>query len=299
MARSESSISGDAGPGRARAIRITILSTAVLLLIVLSVHTAVSAEGEPGAPTNLAAEVDSVLVILTWDPPEDVGSSPILEYNILRGDAIDNLTGFIKIGDPTFTDSTAPRGTTLFYGVSARNLAGNGPVSNVVEVEVPETTVPSEPRTVAATEKDGVVTLTWGSPQTDGGSAIIGYQILRGTSSGGETQLTTVGVVLEFEDTGVDRGKTYFYQVRAANDIGPGRASGEVSVEVPEEPEEDEPLLSWWVIVAIIVVVVIVLVIVFIRSGGKKGGPEQMAPMDKEPAPDATPPPLMAKDAGR
>ncbi|MCK5251509.1 MAG: fibronectin type III domain-containing protein, partial [Thermoplasmata archaeon] len=136
------------------------MTVALLMLVVVSVHLAVSAEGEPGAPTNLIAEMDSVLVLLTWDAPEDEGASAILEYNILRGETIEDLTVFIKIGEEIFTDSTAPGGKTLYYGVSARNLEGNGPLSNVVSVDVPEVTVPSAPRSVSVTQKDGVVTLT-------------------------------------------------------------------------------------------------------------------------------------------
>ncbi len=283
-----------AGPRSARALKLIILTVALLMLVIVSVNLAVSAEGEPGAPTDLTATMDSVLVFLAWEAPEDEGTSAILEYNILRGDAIDNLTMFTKIGGTTFTDSTAPGGTTLFYGVSARNAAGNGPVSNVVSVDVPEVTVPSAPRSVSVSEKDGVVTLTWGTPQTNGGSPITGYTVMRGTTSGGETQLTTLGVVLEYEDTGVEEGKTYFYQVRAVNDIGSGRVSNEVSVTIPEEEEEDDtPMMALYAVI----VVILVIIILFAFRGSKKGGPEQMAPMAKEPDPAKAPPTMMAEEA--
>ncbi len=283
-----------AGTRSRRALKLTILTVALLMLVVVSVDMAVSAEGEPGAPTNLTAEMDSVLVLLAWDAPEEEGTSAILEYNILRGDTIDNLTGFIKIGGTTFTDSTAPGGKTLFYGVSARNAAGNGPLSNVVSVDVPGVTVPSAPRTVSVSEKDGVVTLTWGTPQTDGGSPITGYTVMRGTTSGGETQLTTLGVVLAYEDTGVEEGKTYFYQVRAVNDIGSGRVSYEVRVTIPEEEEEDDtPTLALYAVI----VVILVIIILFAFRAGKRGGPEQMAPMGKEPDPAKAPPTMMAEEA--
>ncbi len=229
-----------AGPGSSRALRLTILTVALLLLLVLSINLAVSAEGEPGAPTNLAAEMDSVLVLLAWDAPEDEGASAILEYNILRGDTIEDLTMFIKIGEEIFIDSTAQRGKTLFYGVSARNQEGNGPLSNVVSVDVPSVTVPSAPRSVSVTQKDGVVTLTWGTPQTDGGSPITGYIVMRGTTPGGQTQLATLGMVLVYEDPSVKEGKTYFYQVKAVNDIGTGRVSFKGSVTIPEE-DDDRP----------------------------------------------------------
>jgi len=284
----------EAGPRSARVLKLIILTVVLLMLAIVSVNLAVSAEGEPGAPTDLTAELDSVLVFLVWDAPEDEGASPILEYNILRGDTIDNLTMFIKIGDETFIDSTAPGNMTLYYAVSARNNAGNGPISNVVSVDVPGVTVPSAPRSVSVSEKDGVATLTWGTPQTDGGSPITGYIVMRGTTSGGETQLTTLGVVLEYVDTGVEEGKAYFYQVRAENDIGPGRVSNEVSVTIPEPEEEDDtPKAALYAVV----VVIIIIIILFAFRAGKKGGPEQMAPIGKEPDPAKAPPTMMAEEA--
>jgi fibronectin type 3 domain-containing protein len=283
-----------AGPRSARALKLIILTVALLMLVVVSVNLAVSAEGEPGAPTDLTATMDSVLVFLAWEAPEDEGTSAILEYNILRGDTIDNLTMFTKIGGTTFTDSTAPGDTTLFYGVSARNAAGNGLLSNVVSVDVPGVTVPSAPRSVTVSEKDGVVTLAWGTPLTNGGSPITGYTVMRGTTSGGETQLTTLGVVLEYEDNDVEEGKTYFYQVRAVNDIGSGRVSNEVSVTVPEEEEEDDtPTLALYAVI----VVIIIIIILFAFRAGKKGGPEQMAPIGKEPDTAKAPPTMMAEEA--
>jgi hypothetical protein len=284
----------EAGPRSARALKLIILTVVLLMLAVVSVNLAASAEGEPGAPTSLTAEMDSVLVFLAWDAPEDEGASAILEYNILRGDTIDNLTMFIKIGGTTFTDSTAPADMTLYYGVSARNNAGNGPLSNVVSVDVPSVTVPSAPRTVSVNEKKAVVTLTWGTPQTDGGSPITGYIVMRGTTSGGETQLTTLGVVLEYVDTGVEEGETYFYQVRAQNDIGPGRVSNEVSVTIPEPEEEDDtPKMALYAVI----VVILVVIVLFAFRAGKKGGPEQMAPVGKEPEAAKAPPTMMAEEA--
>lgn len=283
-----------AGPRSARALKLIFLTVALLMLVVVSINLAVSAEGEPGAPNGLTAEMDSILVLLAWDAPEDEGASAILEYNILRGDTIENLTVFIKIGDEIYIDSTAPVGKTLYYGVSAHNAAGNGPLSNVVSVVVPEVAVPSAPRSVSVTQKDGVATLTWGTPQTNGGSPITGYIVMRGTTSGGETQLTTLGVVLVYEDTGVEEGKTYFYQVRTTNDIGPGRVSNEVDVTIPEPEEEDDtPKAALYAVV----VVIIVVLILFAFRAGRKGGPEQMAPIGKEPDTAKAPPTMMAEEA--
>jgi subtilisin family serine protease len=70
--------------------------------------------------------------------------------------------------------------------------------------------VPGAPTGVTATRGDSQVVLTWSAPASDGGSAITGYKVYRGTSSGGETLLTTVGNVTAFTDTGLTNGTTYW-----------------------------------------------------------------------------------------
>src|SRR6185436_19591498 len=60
--------------------------------------------------------------------------------------------------------------------------------------EPPAPTPPGAPNLTAATAGNGSVALAWSAPASNGGSAITGYQIWRGTSSGGATSIATVGV---------------------------------------------------------------------------------------------------------
>jgi predicted phage tail protein len=66
-------------------------------------------------------------------------------------------------------------------------------------------------------------------PSDDGGAAVIGYEIYRGSSAGAETLHATVGNVLTYTDAGLTNGSTYWYQVAAVNSAGPGTRSNEVS----------------------------------------------------------------------
>jgi hypothetical protein len=246
-------------------------------------------EGTPGAPQNLTATEEAGVVTLNWDPPEDDGDLPITEYQILRGDSIENLTAFNKVGaSTTFTDASVERGKTYAYAVSARNMAGNGPLSEPVVIEIPELTVPTPPRSLNVAEDNGIVTLTWGTPVSDGGTAITGFVVFRGESSGNLTQL----VELQAEDrTYVDEdakaGKTYFYQVRAVNVVGQSPATAEQSVEVPKKGEEGDETAPWILYAAIIIAIIVVLAITMMMRG-KRGGPEASAPMGSEPETDAT-----------
>ncbi|MDO8429737.1 MAG: fibronectin type III domain-containing protein, partial [bacterium] len=88
---------------------------------------------------------------------------------------------------------------------------------------------PNAPRDLTATGGTGQIILNWQAPSSDGGSAITNYKIYRGTTSGGETLLTTVGNVLTYSDTSVSGGTTYYYKVSAVNGIGEGVQSNEAN----------------------------------------------------------------------
>ena len=68
------------------------------------------------------------------------------------------------------------------------------------------------------------MTLQCRAPASDGGSAITGYNIYRGTASGGETLLTQVGNVTSYTDASVTNGTTYYYKVSAVNAVGESRS---------------------------------------------------------------------------
>ncbi len=91
-------------------------------------------------------------------------------------------------------------------------------------------TVPSAPLNLYASAGDGYVMLTWSEPNSNGGANITGYNIYRGTSSGGESLLTSVsGTTLAYNDTSVTNGQTYYYYVTAVNSVGESEKSNEVS----------------------------------------------------------------------
>ena len=94
----------------------------------------------------------------------------------------------------------------------------------------PAAAVPGAPSLSGVAGRDGSVVLQWSAPVSDGGSAVTGYEVYRGTASGGETLLAQVGDVTSFTDTSVTNGTTYFYRVSAVNSVGEGALSGELSV---------------------------------------------------------------------
>lgn len=254
-----------------------------------------ASEDAPGSPTSLTATEEAGVVALTWDPPEDDGGAPITEYNILRGDTIENLTMFTKVGtDTTFTDSSVERNKTYYYAVSARNIVGNGPISEIVSVGIPALTTPTNPRSLNIAKDNGVVTLTWGTPVSDGGSPITSYVVMRGLDPDNVTQLTDVGLDREYVDTSVKPGKKYFYQVRAVNAIGPGLSSPQMSVDVPKKDDTGDDGTPWMIYAAVLVAIIVVVAIGLMMRG-KRGGPESSATMkpDTEAEQHSTPVPTL------
>jgi hypothetical protein len=90
-------------------------------------------------------------------------------------------------------------------------------------------TVPGSPiQLIAATSSRGV-SLAWKSPASQGSSPITSYRVYRGSSSGTETLLATVGTALTYTDTSARRGATSYYTVAAINAAGQSPMSAEAS----------------------------------------------------------------------
>ena len=93
-------------------------------------------------------------------------------------------------------------------------------------------TVPSAPTAVKATANRGLVRVTW-QPGSDGGSAILGYDVYTGTASGAEKSVPSNGATLVTGDSyrveGLAVGRPYYFTVVAVDAIGASATSNEVA----------------------------------------------------------------------
>jgi fibronectin type 3 domain-containing protein len=158
---------------------------------------------------------------LTWSPP---GGNAPAGYVVERGGVeIARTTG------TSYADDSVTAGVTYIYDVRALDAAGDlSASSNYATATVPFT-VPASPTVAPAAVGNRLVTLALGAPASVGGSPLTGYRIYRGTASGSERLLKSVGAVTSYTDTSVTNGTTYYYQASAVNGFGEGPRSPEVA----------------------------------------------------------------------
>jgi len=187
----------------------------------VSISSGTSIPTAPAAPTGLSAVGGSGQVNLAW-----TASSTATTYNILRGASSGAETLLTPaVASTSYTDSSVTNGTTYFYEVTAVNSGGTSGDSNEASATPAATvTIPSAPTGLSAAAGNAQISLTWTAS-----SGATTYNVLRGTSSGGETPLVAGVVSPSYTDTSVINGTTYFYKVAAVNSLGSSANSNEAS----------------------------------------------------------------------
>jgi predicted phage tail protein len=196
----------------------------------------------PGPPLRLIATPSDGTVTLTWAAPRSDGGSPVSGYNVYHATSPDfkGATEFSGVKGAAFVLAGLVNGTPYYFRVTAVNEAGEGKPSK--EASAIPLAVPGVPTGLAATPGNGMVTLSWAAPASDGGSQISGYNVYQGTSPGGETgpvNGSSLITATSYKATGLVNGTTYYFQVAAVNAVGQGPSSAEaqaVPVTVPGAP---------------------------------------------------------------
>ena len=151
-----------------------------------------------------------------------VQRSPTTSSNALSGTSWVTITDGVRT-TTSYTVTGLSNGTRYYFRVLAKNAAGTGPSSNVVN-QIPRT-VPSAPRTLTATPSSGRVVLRWTPPASTGGAPITRYAIQRSTSptSGWVNISTTIpATARSFTATNLRNGTRYYFRIAAINAAGMG-----------------------------------------------------------------------------
>jgi subtilase family serine protease len=199
----------------------------------------------PTAPTNLVATGSNARVALSWSAPSSNGGSSVTGYKVYRGTTSGSEALLTSVGTTTsYSDTAVTNGTTYYYEVSAVNGVGEGAKSAEASATPATVTVPGAPTNLAATGSNARVALSWSAPSSNGGSSVTGYKVYRGTTSGTETLLTSVGTTTSYSDTAVTNGTTYYYEVSAVNGVGEGAKSAEASATPATTPGAPQGLTA-------------------------------------------------------
>lgn len=181
----------------------------------------------PDAPTNVTGVVGNTESYVSWSASADNGGSAILNY--------------VVTASPGGRTCTTPDGATLScvvtgltngtayaFTVNAFNAAGYSPGAMSITTVTPSAiTAPSRPVSISASVSNGVATLSWSAPSTDGGSPIIDYAIEYSTDGGTTWQLFNDGVSTATSATltGLTTGQSYHFRVTPINSVGHGITS--------------------------------------------------------------------------
>jgi hypothetical protein len=180
----------------------------------------------PGVPQSLAASHGNAQVALTWSAPASNGGTAVTGYKVYQ--STDNVS-FSEVATPSGTSQTVTsltNGTQYYFKVAAVNAVGTG--SQTSSVNATPATTPAAPTSLAATNGDTQSVLTWTAPTNTGGSAITGYKVKWGATSGfpGNAAIISTGSTsATYTKTSLTNGTQYSFQVAAINAEGDGTYS--------------------------------------------------------------------------
>ena len=185
----------------------------------------------PAAPTFLDGEPvasDPEQLSLNWRAPSSDSNGATLTgvslYRIYRSTTSDGDYQEVASSTTTSYDDTGlEQRTTYYYQVEALDDDGNvSPRSSTAAVTTSGVALPTNVRLVSSTPSDGAVAPTVTISWTKSAGAIIRYEVQRTTvaNSSVDSDYTSVvpnNVNTTRSDTGVARGFTYYYRVRAVD----------------------------------------------------------------------------------
>jgi autotransporter-associated beta strand protein len=186
-------------------------------------HASTQAAQPPATPGGLTATAVSTNQInLTWIDNSTNEDGFNLERSTDGGNY--SFLAILGAGVTNYSDTGLVAGSTYFYRVqSFRSCWGNSAYSAPASTAALLPPAPVTPVGLVAIPGNGKISLSW--LISAGASS---YNLKRGTTSGGETNLISTASTA-YTDTGVANGTTYYYVVSAVNGGGEGANSTEVS----------------------------------------------------------------------
>ena len=190
----------------------------------------------PGAPTIGTATAGNAQATVTFAPPTVTGGSPITSYTVTSNPGGKTATGTAS----PITVTGLTNGTAYTFTVTATSAAGTGAASAASNSVTPKT-IPGAPTIGTATAGNGLATVTFTPPASDGGSPITLYTV---TSTPGS--YTATGTTSPIAINGLPNGSSFAFTVKATNAAGTGPVSALSNSVVPTNvvPAQPTPLTA-------------------------------------------------------
>jgi outer membrane protein assembly factor BamB len=179
----------------------------------------------PGPPRNVRAAPGNGTVRLQWEPPAADGGAPVSAYRIYwsGGGAVDKLLAEVPSNIRKFDQPGLVNDATYLFEMTALNVIGESDASPAVSATPrrPPDGLPSPPTKVSARAWDRAVDVFWGSPDSDGGHPVTGFLVFRQLFPDEPVQIAKTGPdARSFRDRNVTNGLTYWYYLKALNEVG-------------------------------------------------------------------------------
>ena len=180
----------------------------------------------PGVPQSLSATHGNAQVALSWSAPSSDGGEAVTGYKVYQSTDDASFTLVASPSGTSHTVTSLTNGTQYYFKVAAVNAVGTG--SQTSSVNATPATTPAAPTSLAATNGDTQSVLTWTAPTDTGGSAITGYKVKWGETSGypgNAAYISTGSTNATYTKTSLTNGTQYSFQVAAINAEGDGAYS--------------------------------------------------------------------------
>jgi hypothetical protein len=183
------------------------------------------ADALPGAPTQVIATAGNASATVSWTAPA-LGKASLSFYLVTSSPEGITATAV----DTTTTIPGLTNGTTYTFTVTATTALGTGAASVPSNPVTPSASqmraVPSAPTGVSAMAGVGEATVSWTTPQSNGGSPLTGYVVVPSVAGvvGAATMVADPSAT-HATIAGLTNGSTYTFTVAATNAIGMSAAS--------------------------------------------------------------------------
>jgi hypothetical protein len=173
----------------------------------------------PAAPTNLTAVASGTSAVnLTWTDNATNETGYVLQRSLSASSGFTTIAT-LAVNTTSYSNSGLNSSTTYYYRIQSVNSNGSSAWSNVANATTAVSGPPAAPANLYASAKDcNTIVLTWSDKSNNETS----FELRRSLSQYGtySTVATLAANTTTYNNTGLTKGRKYYYRIRAGNSSG-------------------------------------------------------------------------------